>query len=77
MNDTLFKKALERYYDTLVSCGHIQESETDSMLIVLYLNELIEDSSDFITDEQMSCISRMMNEAIQSSCILRNLQLLD
>ena len=77
MNDTTFKKALEKYFDTLVSCGHIQESETNSMLIVLYLNELIEDTSSFITEEQLSCLVRMRDKEIMSSCIMRTLQLLE
>lgn len=77
MTPEVLKKVLDTYYDSLISCGHIKDNETENILIVIYLSELIEELNDSIDNEQLSCLNQMMNNAIRQSCILTKAHLLN
>lgn len=67
-------QALNRYYTVLEKTGYIKDKDTNKVLLLTFLSEFIQDYKDYITEEDYNLISRIIQCASRSSCLVPYIQ---
>lgn len=63
--------SLTRYFKTLKNLGYLNKTETDRVLIISFIEEMLNDKfSDFITAEDYEIIVNTVNKIVSNSCII-------
>lgn len=68
--NNLIANAIQKYFNKLFHLGYIKSKETDIMLLLLFIEELLNDDNYFITEEDYKIITTALNKLYGSSCII-------
>lgn len=67
--DEITHSAIERYYNYLDNVGYISNEDTFRVLLLSYINHLVQDFFMYITEQDINTIYRVLN-CLSKSCLI-------
>ena len=62
--------SLERYFTVLESIGYISQAETNKVLLLQFLQEMLQEYPYFITEEDYTTIERVVQCLSETTCLI-------
>ena len=67
--DEITHSAIERYYNYLDNVGYISNEDTFRVLLLSYIDHLVQDFFMYITEQDINTIYRVLN-CLSKSCLI-------
>lgn len=68
--DNLASQALERYFKVVEKTGYVNERDTNKLMLLLFLQNIIDNYSYYITEEDYNLINRIIVCLYSTSCLI-------
>lgn len=64
------REALENYFSVLIKTGYLNDRDTNKLLLLLFMEDLLDNFMGYITQEDYNVIRRIINCLGQTDCII-------